>query len=85
MDHDAIRAFAKRDREPIEASRRQHWRDLLGAGPSRESLVLADALRADIARRNPGWPDADSRAADLTAHLALIALIDRVDRHTRRA
>ena len=67
-----VREYVARDWEAVRANKDAYWRariDHLGAA---EGLRVADELRRQVLQRDPGWPGAESRAADLSCHIRMV-------------
>lgn len=80
MDPADLRAFARRDRAPVEELKREHWarefREYGGLATMRAGHALYEYAR--LVR--PDLPTERDRAEDLAHHVALKQLLDRASR-----
>ena len=79
-----IRRYMSRDWQALRDAKDRYWAvriSELGAG---EGLRIADELRRQALRQNPGWPSSDDRRDDLATHLRLAELLRRARRSGRR-
>jgi hypothetical protein len=77
MDDAAIRAFARRDREPVEALKKEYWVRKFRALGGRETFRIGQALRQHACQVRPEWPSDSDRDDDLAHHIAWKQQIDR--------
>lgn len=64
-----IREFVSRDWHAARRAKDLYWRDRVASlGPS-EGLRVAEELRQQALARDPAWPSAEDRRADLEAHV----------------
>ena len=68
MDHDAVRQFARRDWQAVQASKTRFWQDLKARRSAAEVLAVADRLRLHAQRLRPDWPTSQQRLDDLRTH-----------------
>jgi hypothetical protein len=67
-----------RDWRSVRDSKDEYWATRirqLGAG---EGFRVADELRLQAIRQNPGWPTAKDRQLDMAAHIRLSELLRSV-------
>jgi hypothetical protein len=76
-----ITRFAGRDWEAIDASKTASWLEERRRRGVRWCFEVADGLRRQVARQQPGWPTAADRRADLETHVR----VGEALRHVRRA
>lgn len=72
-----IRELVARDWQAVRESKEVYWGERirrLGAG---EGLRVAEELRLQMLQRDPAWPDADTRAADLRFHISMAERLRR--------
>jgi hypothetical protein len=79
-----IRGFVARDWEAVRRSKDAYWAARIRCLGPGEALRVADELRRQVRLRNPDWPDASLRQADLAAHVRLAERLRRAGA-TRRA
>lgn len=77
MDPAALRAYAVRDWNAEAASKRAYWADRYRREGPCATLQASQALLAEMRHLRPGYPTAEDRRIDLTAHLRLRSLLDR--------
>jgi hypothetical protein len=77
MDRDAVRAFARRNREAVDESRRQHWARLYRERGAEAAWEAALGLRQRMSAVRPDWPTDEDRRADLAHHVDLKRKLDR--------
>lgn len=77
MDAKALRAFAARDWQLLEAGKREHWAAELRVHGAAALFRAAQMLREHARRTCPDWPTADDRAEDLAHHVRMKQLLDR--------
>jgi hypothetical protein len=78
-----IRAFVARDWQAARSSKDAYWAARIRRLGPAEALRVADELRRQVRLRNPDWPDASARQADLAAHVRLAERLRRAG-STRR-
>jgi hypothetical protein len=66
-----IRELVARDWEAVRENKEIYWGERIGRLGATEGLRVAEELRRQMLRRNPGWPDAETREADLHFHASL--------------
>ncbi|MGE0592125.1 MAG: hypothetical protein AB7G23_12260 [Vicinamibacterales bacterium] len=66
-----IREFVARDWGAARESKERYWGERIGRLGALEGLRVAEALRHQMLQRAPGWPDAETREADLRFHVSL--------------
>ena len=75
-----MRAFARRDWQAAEVSKREHWtREFAARGPA-ATLEASAALWQHMRMVRPDWPTEGERREDLAHHIALKRAIDRAAR-----
>jgi hypothetical protein len=79
-----IRELVARDWDAIRRNKEDYWGERIGRLGALEGLRVADDLRRQMLQRDPGWPDADTRQADLTFHAALAERFRRTGATRRR-
>jgi hypothetical protein len=67
-----IREFLARDWRTIREYKDDYWAARIADRGPAEALRIADELRRQVLRQQPGWPDAALRRQDLLCH-ALVA------------
>jgi hypothetical protein len=77
-----IREFADRDWGAARASKDIYWRDRIARLGPAEGLRIADELRRQAMRQNPGWPRPSDRRRDVLCHVRLAERLRRA-RSTR--
>jgi hypothetical protein len=79
-----IREFVGRDWAAVRANKEGYWRlRIARLGPA-EGLRVAEELRQQVLLRDPGWPDAEARRADVMFHADLTERFRRADAARRR-
>jgi hypothetical protein len=68
VNHDDIRAFARREWGLVAAAKRRYWIERKRALSPAEALAVAERLRLHVRALRPDWPSPAERAADLEAH-----------------
>lgn len=79
-----IREFVFRDWEAARRNKEQYWGERIGRLGALEGFRVADDLRRQMLQRDPGWPDAAARQADLAFHAALAERFRRAGATRRR-
>ena len=79
-----IRELVARDWEAARENKEIYWGERIGRLGATEGLRVADELRRQMLRRDPGWPDAATRQADLRFHASLAERFRRADATRRR-
>jgi hypothetical protein len=72
-----IREFVSRDWRAARESKDAYWGERIGRLGPLEGLRVADELRRQALLRDPAWPDAALRRADLSSHARLAELLRR--------
>jgi hypothetical protein len=80
MDDDAIRAFATRDRRPVERAKRIYWSERFRRGGSEATFRAGQEIRRFARALLPGWPSRRDRDRDLAHHLELKRALERAAR-----
>ena len=75
-----IRAFVSRDWDAVRAAKDRYWAHRIRSLGPAEGLRVADELRRQVLARQPGWPPAAERSADIAAHARLVELLRRGSR-----
>lgn len=79
-----VRSFLDRDWDAIEQETARFWRARKRALGPAEGIRISDELRRQAIATHPDWPDADSRAEDLDAHVTLSRLMKNAGTPVRR-
>ena len=79
-----IREFVSRDWEAARENKEIYWGERIGRLGATEGLRVADELRRQMLRRDPGWPDVETRQADLRFHASLAERFHRAGATRRR-
>jgi len=72
-----IRSYVSRDWAAARESKDAFWATRIAQFGPIEGLRIADELRRQVVRQNPGWPDDEERHDDLAAHMRLSDLLRR--------
>lgn len=72
-----IRRYMSRDWQGARDAKDAYWANRIGQLGAIEGLRIADELRRQAIRQNPGWPSAEARRHDLAAHVRLSELLRR--------
>lgn len=56
------------DWEAIRANKHRCWGERIGRLGAAEGFRVAEELRRQMLQRDPGWPGAETREADLRCH-----------------
>jgi hypothetical protein len=70
-----IRDFVTRDWDAVREQKDAYWDARIRRMGPLEALRISDELRRYVRWRNPEWPDAAARQADLQAHVRVAALL----------
>ena len=79
-----IRSYVSRDWAAARESKDAFWAMRIARLGPIEGLRIADELRRQVARQNPGWPSDAERNSDLAAHIRLSDLLGRAGRPRSR-
>jgi hypothetical protein len=79
-----IRDFVARDWDAARRNKERYWGERIGRLGVLEGFRVAEDLRRQMLQRDPGWPDAETRQADLTFHAALAERFRRASGIRRR-
>lgn len=79
-----IRRYVSRDWAAARASKDAFWATRIAQLGPIEGLRIADELRRQVVRQNPGWPTDEDRQDDLAAHTRLSELLRRASRPRSR-
>jgi hypothetical protein len=79
-----IREFVARDWDAARRNKEHYWGERIGRLGALEGFRVAEDLRRQMLQRDPGWPDAEARQADLTFHAALAERFRRAGATRRR-
>lgn len=79
-----IRDLVARDWKAVRDSKERYWGERIRTLGAREGLRVADELRLQMLQRDPAWPDAELRDADLRAHVVLTERLRRAGAARRR-
>ena len=72
-----IREFVSRDWGAARENKDAYWGERISRLGPVEGLRVADDLRRQVLLRDPAWPDAALRRADLSSHVRLAELLRR--------
>jgi hypothetical protein len=72
-----IRELVARDWEAVRESKEVYWGERIRRLGASEGLRVAEDLRLQMRQRDPTWPDADTRAADLRFHVSMAERLRR--------
>ena len=75
-----IRELMAREWEAARENKDAYWAERIARLGPREAFRIVDELRRQVLGRDPNWPDAASRQADLESHVQLSELLRRADR-----
>jgi hypothetical protein len=79
-----IRELVARDWDAARRNKESYWGERIGRLGPLEGFRVADDLRRQMLQRDPGWPDAETRQADLAFHAALAERFRRAGATRRR-
>jgi hypothetical protein len=79
-----IRDLVARDWKAARENKEAYWGDRIGRLGATEGFRVAEDLRRQMLRRDPGWPDAKTRDADLCFHAGLAERFRRAGAARRR-
>jgi hypothetical protein len=66
-----IREWVARDWEAVRANKDLYWGERIARLGAAEGFRIAEEVRRQMLQRDPGWPDAEARHADLQFHASL--------------
>ena len=66
-----IRELVARDWDAARRNKENYWGERIRRLGALEGFRVAEELRQQMLQRDPGWPDAEARQADLTFHVTL--------------
>lgn len=66
-----IREFVARDWDAARENKELYWGERIARLGAIEGLRVAEELRRQMLRRDPGWPGAETRQADVRFHTTL--------------
>ena len=72
-----IRELAARDWGAVRESKEVYWGDRIRRLGPGEGLRVAEQLRLQMLQRDPAWPDAEAREADLRFHITMAERLRR--------
>ena len=72
-----IRDFVARDWEAARDNKDAYWGERIARLGPAEGFRIAEELRRQVLLRDPAWPDAALRRADLLSHLRLAEIFRR--------
>lgn len=78
-----IRDYVSRDWEAARRSKDAHWAERIARLGPVEGFRIAEELRLQVLRGQPGWPGEEDRRQDLLAHVRLAELLQRAGRSRR--
>ena len=73
-----IRRYVARNWQEVRDSKDEYWANRIRQIGCREGFRVAEELRLQAIRQNPGWPTEEDRETDLTAHVRLTELLRSV-------
>jgi len=73
-----------RDWDAARRNKERYWGERISRLGPLEGFRVADDLRRQMLQRHPGWPDAETRAADLAFHATLAERFRRAGATRRR-
>jgi hypothetical protein len=79
-----IRDYMSRDWEAARRAKDAYWSERINRLGPGEGFRIAEELRLQVVRSQPGWPRESERQEDLAAHLKLADLLRRAGRSRRR-
>ena len=79
-----IRELVARDWNSVRESKDVYWGDRIRRLGASEGLRVAEELRLQMLYRDPAWPDAENRAADLRFHVSRAERLRRAGAARRR-
>jgi hypothetical protein len=79
-----IRELVTRDWDAARRNKETYWGERIGRLGALEGFRIAEDLRRQMLQRDPGWPDADTRQADLAFHVTLAERFRRAGATRRR-
>jgi hypothetical protein len=79
-----IWSYVSRDWAAARESKDAFWATRIARLGPIEGLRIADELRRQVVRQNPGWPNDEERRDDLAAHIRLSELLGRASRPRSR-
>ena len=79
-----ISDFLARDWEAARDAKDDYWAERIARLGPIEGLRIADELRRQVLRQQPGWPTARDRREDVAAHVRLSELLRRAERSRGR-
>lgn len=78
-----IRDYMSREWEAARRAKDAYWSERIARLGPTEGLRIAEELRLQVLRSQPGWPSDSERQEDLAAHLKLADLLHRAGRSRR--
>ncbi len=79
-----IRELVARDWDAARRNKQSYWGERIRRLGALEGFRIAEDLRRQVLQRDPGWPDAATRQADLTFHATLAERFRRAGATRRR-
>ena len=79
-----IREFMARDWKAARENKDSYWGERVGRLGAAEGLRIAEELRLQMRRRDPGWPDREARHGDLHFHVRMTERLRRAGATRRR-
>jgi hypothetical protein len=79
-----IRELVARDWDAARRNKESYWGERIGRLGAFEGFRIAEDLRRQMLQRDPGWPDAETRRADLVFHATLAERFRRAGATRRR-
>jgi hypothetical protein len=79
-----IRELVGRDWAAARENKEAYWGRRIARLGAAEGLRVADELRRQVLLRDPGWPDAEMRRADVRFHAHLAERLRRAGSTRRR-
>ena len=79
-----IRDLVARDWNSVRKSKEIYWGERIRRLGASEGLRVAEELRLQMLHRDPSWPDAEIREADLRFHISMAERLRRTGAARRR-
>ena len=79
-----IRELVARDWAAARRNKERYWGERIARLGALEGFRVAEELRRQMLERHPGWPDAETREADLAFHVTLAERYRRAGAARRR-
>jgi hypothetical protein len=79
-----IRDLVARDWKAARENKETYWGERIRRLGATEGFRVSEDLRRQMLRRDPGWPDAETRDADVRFHASLAERFRRAGTRRRR-